>query len=60
MSHKRMQLYRRHGLYISAIALTVFLSGCASNKPLVKPDLSLEREAVAGTEKPAPDRKSVV
>ena len=54
MSHTRLQLRRRHGLQISAIALAVFLSGCANNKPLTKPDLSLEREAVAGTEKPAP------
>jgi general secretion pathway protein D len=59
MSHKRMQLYRRHSLHISAIALVVFLSGCASNKPLIKPDLSLEREAVAGTEKPAPQPQSL-
>ena len=59
MSHKRMQFYRRHGLQISAIALAVFLSGCASDKPLVKPDLSLEREAVAGTEKPAPQPQSL-
>jgi general secretion pathway protein D len=54
MSHMRMQRYRRHGLLISAIALAVFLSGCAAKKPLIQPDLSLEREAVAGTEKPAP------
>jgi general secretion pathway protein D len=54
MSHTRMSPHRRKAWRISAIALTVFLSGCANNKPLTKPDLSLEREAVAGTEKPAP------
>ena len=54
MSHMRMQRYRRHGLQISAMALAVFLSGCAAKKPLIQPDLSLEREAVAGTDKPAP------
>jgi general secretion pathway protein D len=59
MSHTRMQHYRRNGLQMGAIALAVFLSGCAANKPLVKPDLSLEREAVAGTEKPAPQPQSL-
>jgi general secretion pathway protein D len=59
MSHTRMQRYRRHGLHISAIALAVFLSGCAANKPLIQPDLSLEREAVAGTDKPAPQPQSL-
>ncbi len=59
MSHKRMQLYRRNGLQIGAIALAVFLGGCADNKPLVKPDLSLEREAIAGTEKPAPQPQTL-
>lgn len=59
MSHKRMQLYRRNSLRISAIALAVFLSGCGANKPLTKPDLSLEREAIAGTEKPAPQPQSL-
>lgn len=59
MSHKRIHLYRRNGLRISAIALAVFLSGCGANKPLTKPDLSLEREAVAGTEKPAPQQQSL-
>ncbi|GLQ99469.1 type II secretion system secretin GspD [Dyella mobilis] len=54
MTHVRTQFYRRQGLQVSAIALAVFLSGCAANKPLTQPDLSLEREAVAGTEKPAP------
>jgi general secretion pathway protein D len=54
MSHMRTQFFRRHGLQTSVIALVVFLSGCASNKPLIQPDLSLEREAVAGTDKPAP------
>jgi general secretion pathway protein D len=54
MTHVRTQFYRRQGLQISAVALAVFLSGCAANKPLTKPDLSLEREAIAGTEKPAP------
>ena len=59
MSHTRLQLRRRHGLQISAMALAVFLSGCANNKPLTKPDLSLEREAVAGTEKPAPQPQAL-
>ncbi|GLQ49013.1 type II secretion system secretin GspD [Dyella flava] len=59
MSHTRTQLYRRHGLRISAIALVVFVVGCAANKPLVKPDLSLEREAIAGTEKPAPQPQAL-
>jgi general secretion pathway protein D len=54
-----MQFYRRRDLRISAIALAVFLSGCASNKPLGQPDLSLERQAVAGTEKPAPPPQSL-
>jgi general secretion pathway protein D len=54
MSHTHMSLYRRKDLRISAIALVVFLSGCANNKPLTKPDLTLERQAIAGTEKPAP------
>lgn len=55
MSHTRMQSHSRHGLRIGAIALAVFLSGCGANKPLVQPDNhQLEREAVAGTEKPAP------
>jgi general secretion pathway protein D len=54
-----MQFCRRHGLRISALALAVFVIGCTSNKPLVKPDLSLEREAVAGTEKPAPQPQSL-
>jgi general secretion pathway protein D len=54
MSHSRMQSYSRHGLCISAFALAVFLSGCAANKPLVSDNHQLEREAVAGTEKPAP------
>lgn len=58
MSHMRMHHYRRNGLQISAIALAVFLSGCAANKP-VQSDLSLEREAVAGTEKPAPPPQSL-
>ncbi|QAU25488.1 type II secretion system protein GspD [Dyella sp. M7H15-1] len=49
-----MHLYLRNGLQTGAIALAVFLSGCASNHPRAKPNLSLEREAVAGTEKPAP------
>jgi general secretion pathway protein D len=40
---------------MGAIALAVFLSGCAANKPLVQSDNhELERQAVAGTEKPAP------
>jgi general secretion pathway protein D len=55
----RMQRYRRQGLQISAIALAVFLSGCAAKKPLIQPDLSLEREAVAGTDKPAPQPQSL-
>jgi general secretion pathway protein D len=59
MSHTRMHLYRRRGLHISAIALAVFVAGCASNHPLVKPDLSLEREAVAGTDKPAPQPQAL-
>ncbi|RDS83213.1 type II secretion system secretin GspD [Dyella psychrodurans] len=59
MSHTRMQRCRRNGLQVGAIALAIFLSGCASNKPLVKPDLTLEREAVAGTEKPAPQPQSL-
>lgn len=54
MSHSRMQSHSRHGLRIAAIALAVFLSGCAANKPLVPENHDLEREAVAGTEKPAP------
>lgn len=55
MSHSRMQFFPRTGLRISAVALVVFLSGCGANKPLVQPDNhQLEREAVAGTEKPAP------
>jgi general secretion pathway protein D len=54
MSHSRMQSHSRHGLRIGAIALAVFLSGCAANKPLVPENHDLEREAVAGTEKPAP------
>ncbi|RUL64607.1 type II secretion system protein GspD [Dyella dinghuensis] len=54
-----MQRYRRHGLHIGAFALAVFLSGCAANKPLIQPDLSLEREAVAGTDKPAPQPQSL-
>ncbi|HTV84938.1 MAG TPA: type II secretion system secretin GspD [Dyella sp.] len=58
MSHTRAQLYRT-GLQVSAIALAVFLSGCSNTKPLTKPDLSLEREAVAGTEKPAPQPQSL-
>jgi general secretion pathway protein D len=58
MSHTRMQLYRRKGLQISAIALAVFICGCG-NKPLTKPDLSLEREAVAGTDKPAPQQQEL-
>ncbi|MFK2874310.1 type II secretion system secretin GspD [Dyella lipolytica] len=50
-----MPPYQRYGLRIGAIALAVFLSGCAANKPLIPPDNhELEREAVAGTEKPAP------
>ncbi|MFK2855994.1 type II secretion system secretin GspD [Dyella humi] len=50
-----MQSYSRYGLRIGAIALAVFLSGCAANRPLVPPDNhDLEREAVAGTEKAAP------
>ncbi|XRD86362.1 type II secretion system secretin GspD [Dyella acidisoli] len=49
-----MQSYPRIGLRIGAIALAVFLSGCAANKPLVPENHDLEREAVAGTEKPAP------
>ena len=59
MSYARMPFHRRKDLRISAIALAVFLSGCANNKPLTKPDLSLEREAVAGTEKPAPPQQSL-
>jgi general secretion pathway protein D len=58
MSHTRTHFYRRNGLQISAIALAVFLSGCAANKPLPS-DLSLERQAVAGTEKPAPQPQSL-
>ncbi|HUB90641.1 MAG TPA: type II secretion system protein GspD, partial [Dyella sp.] len=54
MSHTRMQPYPRHALRIGAIALAVFLSGCAANKPMVQDNHELEREAVAGTEKPAP------
>ena len=55
MSHARMQPQLRHGLRIGAIALVVFLSGCGANKPLIQPDNhELEREAVAGSEKPAP------
>lgn len=54
MSHTRMQSTPRIGLRIGAIALAVFLSGCAANKPLVPENHELEREAVAGTEKPAP------
>jgi general secretion pathway protein D len=54
-----MQSYSRHGLRIGAIALAVFLSGCA-NKPLVQSDNhELEREAVAGTEKPAPQPQTL-
>ncbi|XRD91056.1 type II secretion system secretin GspD [Dyella nitratireducens] len=49
-----MQLNSRHALRIGAIALAVFLSGCAANKPMVQDNHELEREAVAGTEKPAP------
>ena len=37
---------------MGAIALAVLLSGCAANKPAT--DHELEREAMAGTEKPAP------
>jgi general secretion pathway protein D len=58
MSHTRMQFYRRKGLQISTIALAVFISGCA-NKPATRPDLSLEREAVAGTDKPAPQPQAL-
>ena len=54
MSHTRTQPYPRHALRIGAIALAVFLSGCAANKPMVQDNHELEREAVAGTEKPAP------
>lgn len=54
MSHTRMQSTPRIGLRIGAIALAVFLSGCAANRPLVPENHELEREAVAGTEKPAP------
>ena len=54
MSHTRLQSTPRIGLRIGAIALAVFLSGCAANKPLVPDNHQLEREAVAGTEKPAP------
>jgi len=54
MSHAHMQSTPRIGLRIGAIALAVFLSGCAANKPLVPENHELEREAVAGTEKPAP------
>lgn len=55
MSNTRMQIHLRRSLHIGAIALAVFLSGCATNKPLVQSDNhELEREAVAGTEKPAP------
>ncbi|HUA81851.1 MAG TPA: type II secretion system secretin GspD [Dyella sp.] len=54
MSHMRTP-HPRNGLLIGVIALTVFLSGCAANKPLVQSDNhELEREAIAGTEKPAP------
>ncbi|MFK2893441.1 type II secretion system secretin GspD [Dyella flagellata] len=49
-----MQSHTRLGLRIGAIALAVFLSGCAANKPLVPENHDLEREAIAGTEKPAP------
>ncbi|MFK2899820.1 type II secretion system secretin GspD [Dyella jejuensis] len=50
-----MQPYLRHGMRISAMALAIFLSGCGANRPLVQSnDHELEREAVAGTEKPAP------
>jgi general secretion pathway protein D len=38
---------------IGAIALTVWLAGCAST-PQPHDDYALQREAVAGTEKPAP------
>ncbi|WP_333679437.1 type II secretion system secretin GspD [Dyella sp.] len=54
MSHTRTQPNPRHALRIGAIALAVFLSGCAANKPMVQDNHELEREAVAGTEKPAP------
>jgi general secretion pathway protein D len=49
-----MQSFPRHALRMSALALAIFLSGCAANKPLVSDNHELEREAVAGTEKPAP------
>ncbi|RUL74986.1 type II secretion system protein GspD [Dyella choica] len=49
-----MQSHTRPSLRIGAIALAVFLSGCAANKPLVPENHDLEREAIAGTEKPAP------
>jgi general secretion pathway protein D len=54
MSHTRTQPNPRHALRIGAIALAVFLSGCAANKPMVQDNHELEREAIAGTEKPAP------
>ena len=54
MSHSRMHSYSRHALRIGVMALVVFLVGCA-NKPMLHPDNhELEREAVAGREKPAP------
>ncbi len=46
---------------IGAIALTVWLSGCASMTKPYQPhdeDTSLQREAMAGTEKPAPSSTS--
>lgn len=55
MSHTRMQSFRRHASRMAAIALAVFLSGCAADRPLVQPsNHELEREAVAGTDKAAP------
>ncbi|MBE1159400.1 type II secretion system secretin GspD [Dyella acidiphila] len=58
MSHVRMPFHRRKDLRIGAIALAVFLCGCATNKPAPS-DLTLEREAVAGTEKPAPQPQAL-
>ncbi|GLQ89533.1 type II secretion system secretin GspD [Dyella flagellata] len=48
-----MSSYPRPALRIGAAALVILLSSCAGNKPQPE-NHDLEREAIAGTEKPAP------